>query len=190
MWRFSKLDTISAWIWTAELTWKDFFKSSSFHIYQKKGFNCSACKMKKMHRAVIWKKQQTNQRLYTNKCKQKAPHSFCQLWGRLQFHAMDVLRRDDDLLNFTYVSKGHAVKCPTVTSKSRWDNLRDFIDSGLLSNLWSSHTLPQDSASLAGLARGAGTFAAFTVCCRSGSALSHSWTFLDISFQIARNLFS
>lgn len=52
-----------------------------------------------------------------------------------------------------------------------------------LDNPWSSHTLPQDSASLPTFFGGAGTFSAFTVCFRSGFCFVTQMSFLGHFFS-------
>lgn len=131
--------------------------------------------MKEMQRAVIWKRRQTSRCLYTNKCRQKAPHTFCQLWGHLQFHARDALRRGDDLRCFMYNSKGHTLKCPTVTGRGRWDTLCGSICGAPPQ----PHTLPLFLA----FSTGAGTFSAFTLCFWSGFCFVTQMSFLGHCFS-------
>lgn len=52
-----------------------------------------------------------------------------------------------------------------------------------LGNPWSSHTLPQDSASFPTFSRGTGTFSAFTVCFRSFFCFVTQMSFLGCFFS-------
>lgn len=73
-----------------------------------------------------------------------------------------------------YISEGHTLRCPTITRKSRWDNLPAFIYSAPLSNLQSSHALLGDSASALPPSQEQGHVPLLLFALDPASALSHS----------------